>query len=140
MLVTVGLLLAPIGLPALRYTCIGDEVFPIYTGSPFIYRSASLATSMAHDYYIVGFVLDIIIWGIIIFFVDQMVMRFFRRGNRKILPTIYTGFKGLLIVFSLLVLFFELQTAGQALHLQLNLDNEASAWGMQCSPEWTWEH
>jgi hypothetical protein len=70
-------LLAPIGLPKLVYHCEGTEVFPVYYASPFIYMSSSLATSMAYDYYIAGFIGNIVCWSFILLGIRYLADKWF---------------------------------------------------------------
>lgn len=139
MVISTGLLLAPVGLPALMYNCSGPEVFPAYTASPFIYRSTSLATSMAHDYYIAGFIADLLIWTFVLLAFRKLYLKYFDRKGKPC-RYVYTGVKYLLLVISLLIILLEMQIEGQSFDWTANLDQEAENWGMNCSPSFTFEH
>ncbi len=137
--ISTGLLIAPVGLPALQYNCTGGEVFPVFTASPFIYRSTSLATSMAHDYYLAGLLADVLVWSMLLLILRHLTFKFIDR-NGKFFKTVYAVMKYLFIVFSLLISLLELQVEGQCLRWSAKLDKEALDWGMACSPSFTFEH
>lgn len=126
-------LLFPIGLPKLIYHCEGEEVFPVYYASPFIYKSTSLATSMAHDYYLSGFLADVFLWSIVFLFLRQMVVRWFSGSTTVAIKWMRRIFELTLLIFSLFVFWLEATTAGQTMSLFADLSDTAKAWGMTCS-------
>ncbi len=138
-MISTGLLLAPVGLPALQYNCTGGEVFPVYTASPFIYRSASLATSMAHDYYLAGLMADVLLWSLVILFVRRLIQKY-SKSNLKAAKYFYNFTKYTLLALSVIIILMELNTEGQTIRSHINLNKEAANWGMVCSPEFTFEH
>lgn len=137
--ISAGFLLAPFGLPALQYNCAGGEVFPVYTASPFIYRSTSLATSMAHDYYLMGLLADVLLWSMLLLIMRHLTFKFIDRSD-NFFKTVYSAMKYLFLVFSILIILLELQVEGQSLKWSANLNNEANDWGMVCSPAFTFDH
>lgn len=138
LLFSAGALLSPAGLPGYKYVCYGDEVFPVYYASPFIYKSSSLATSMAYNYYLAGGVADLLIWLMIVLFVRAIIHRLIHALAMQSVLKIYTAMKMLLIAACLFVFYLEATTAGHTLQWSANLEEEASAWGMSCSPEFIW--
>lgn len=136
--IAAGFLLARSGQPRLLYTCEGSEVFPEYIGSPFIYKSTSLATSMAFDYYLIGFFANLIIWSGLILTIRWILMKIIRKEYPRTMLTVYRGIKYLLIGFSILVFIFEMKISGQTFTRTADLETHAANWGMQCSPAFVW--
>lgn len=129
-------LLVPLGLPKLVYHCEGTEVFPVYYASPFIYMSSSLATSMAYDYYIAGFIGNIVCWSFILLGIRYLADKWFplKPAGVKWLQRIV---EVVLILFTVFVFWLEFTTSGHTISLFADLASTARAWGMTCSPEFT---
>jgi hypothetical protein len=130
-------LLFPIGLPKLIYHCEGSDVFPVYYASPFIYKSTSMATSMAHDYYLAGFLADVFLWSIVFLFLRQIFLRWFSGSTTGSMNWVGRIFEAALLIFSLFVFWLEATTSGQTMSLVADLSETAKAWGMSCSPEFS---
>lgn len=130
-------LLAPIGLPKLVYHCEGTEVFPVYYASPFIYMSSSLATSMAYDYYIAGFIGNIICWSFILLGIRYLANKWFPLKPAGVVKWLQRIVEVVLILFTVLVFWLEFTTSGHTVSFFADLTSTARAWGMTCSPEFT---
>lgn len=79
-------------------SCKGD-IFPKYYAFPLIYKSDSLASSMAEIFYISGVLLNDLIITFFILIIDFYFLKLLR--NRKFLLKIYSSLKILLLLFSL---------------------------------------
>lgn len=129
-------LLVPIGLPKLVYHCKGTEVFPVYYASPFIYMSPSLATSMAYDFYIAGFIGNIICWTFILLGLRFLAVKWFPL-NPPVVKWMQRIVEVVLILFSIFVFWLEYTTLGNTISFYTDLASTAKAWGMTCSPDFT---
>lgn len=118
-----------------EYHCEGQEMFPTYYGSPLVFKQTSLASSMEYFYSISGLTLNVMIWSIILFFVDKGIKRINRTKGFKV------GYKaviGLLIVLSTLNVAMDSVMIGRGFNENLNywywnMDKEAEDWGMTCT-------
>ena len=59
----------------IEYNFIGEEMMPTYWGSPFVYKQESLGSSLERYYSISGLVLNILVWSIVLFFIDKGIRR-----------------------------------------------------------------
>ncbi len=59
----------------IEYNFKGEEMMPTYWGSPFVYKQESLGSSLERYYSISGLILNVIIWSIVLFFIDQRIKR-----------------------------------------------------------------
>ncbi|TRZ42454.1 hypothetical protein [Robertkochia solimangrovi] len=117
-----------------EYNGEGQDMFPTYYGSPFVFKQTSLGSSMEYFYSISGLILNILTWSIILFLFDK--------GIQKINKTIEfkVGYKvviGLLIVFSTLNISIEFVMLGQGFNENMNywywnMEKETDATGMDC--------
>jgi hypothetical protein len=83
----------------IEYNCEGQEMFPTYFGSPFVFKQNSIGSSMEYFYSISGLTLNILTWSIFLYLVEKAINRInkiiaFKIGYRVVI--------GLLIVFSTL--------------------------------------
>lgn len=78
-------------------SCKGD-VFPKYYAFPFIYKSDSLASSMAEIFYISGMLLNALIITFIILIIDFCLFKLLK--NQKNILKIYAFLKIGLLLFS----------------------------------------
>jgi hypothetical protein len=130
-------LLAPIGLPKLVYHCVGTEVFPVYYASPFIYKSTSLATSMAFDYYLAGFIGNVICWTFVLLGLRYLAERWLPLKPAGIVKWMQRIVEVVLILFSIFVFWLEFTNSGQTISFFADFASTAREWGMSCSPEFT---
>lgn len=121
----------------IEYKCEGQEMFPTYYGSPFVFKRNSLGSSLEYFYSISGLLLNLLIWSVVLFFVDKGIQKLNDTKGFKI------GYKvviGLLIVFSTLNVTMNSVMVGQGLNENSNywncdMDKEAENWGMICKGE-----
>ncbi len=114
----------------IEYNYSGEEIFPTYYGSPFIFKEKSLGSSMEYYYSISGMVLNILIWSLILFFINYVIQKFISNKTVKIL---YSIFIGILILFSSLIIAGESQMIGRgfnkyANYWYWNVDKDAKNW------------
>jgi hypothetical protein len=120
----------------IEYDCGKLEMFPIYYGSPFVFKQKSLATSMEYFYSISGLVLNVFVWSIFLFFIDK----FFQNIFSKILETkwvqrIYKLTIAVLIAYSTISIFLEYMMLGNGFDKNRNywywdIDKEAKYQGI----------
>jgi hypothetical protein len=126
----------------IEYSCDGQEMFPEYTGSPFIFRQKSLGSSMTHYYSISGLVLNTAIWSVILLLFSQALLKLIEKtGNGKKFKRIYKGLVGVLILFTTLHIGIAYIMLGRGFNRDLNywffdLDNNAKNWNVECKGRW----
>jgi hypothetical protein len=122
----------------IEYNFEGQDVFPTYYGSPFIFKQKSLASSMEFFYSISGLVLNTLVWSIFFFLIDKFIKNIIEKiSNPKLINIIYKIIIGLMIVFATLNIAIDSIMIGQGFEKGLNywywnVDEEAKAWGMIC--------
>jgi hypothetical protein len=125
-----------------EYNCQGEEMFPIYYGSPFVFKEKSLGSSMEYFYSISGLLLNVAVWSVIIALLRLAVLKILDLKSKSIiLSKIYKGIVVTLVIFSTLNLGISYIGIGQGFKKGLNywymdLDKEAKDWGMECEGEW----
>jgi hypothetical protein len=126
----------------IEYSCTGQEMFPIYYGSPFVFKQKSLGSSMEYYYSISGLLLNVIIWSSVILIIRYGINKLIKRTlNNKIVIIIYKISVGLLIIFSLANTSIAYLGMGRGFDKNLNywywnFNKEAKDWGMTCEGEW----
>ncbi|NME71392.1 hypothetical protein [Flammeovirga aprica] len=118
----------------IEYNCEGQDVFPIYYGSPFIFQQTSLASSMEHFYSVTSLVLNILVWSAFLFFVDKMISKI------KTTKSIKLGYKvvvGIMLFFSTFNILMDSLLIGHGFNKYSNnwywdIDKEAKEYGMHC--------
>ena len=126
----------------IEYSCTGQEMFPIYYGSPFVFKQKSLGSSMEYYYSISGVLLNVVIWSSVILIIRYGINKLIKRtSNNKIVIITYKISLGLLIMFSLLNISITYLGMGRGFNKNLNywywnFNNEAKDWGMTCEGEW----
>ncbi len=121
-----------------EYNCQGEEMFPEYYGSPFVFKQKSLGSSMEYFYSVSGLILNITIWSILIALINKLVLKLIKKtGENIVLKIFYKGIVILLIGFAILNIVIELAMTGSGFQKELNywykdLDKEAKDWGMKC--------
>ncbi|MBB3696808.1 hypothetical protein KMW28_22800 [Flammeovirga yaeyamensis] len=131
-------LLFPLDLIGIRYQCTGTEIFPDFYASPFIYKSTSLATSMAYDYYILGLLGNTLVWGFFFFSIHQLIVHFI--GKRKTLIKLYKLVLASLYIFLLIGNILEIQVSIQRIEWSIDIEEEAKLWGNVCEPQWFYQN
>lgn len=126
----------------LKYDCTGEELFPTYSGSPFVFKQKSLVTSMQYFYSISGLVLNTLVWSGLLFLLRLGVLRaLVKSRNNLVLKIIYKVVVGILVVFSSLNIAVEKIVVGPGFDKGVNywyfdMEEEAEKWGMECKGEW----
>ena len=126
----------------IEYHCLGQEMFPEYYGSPFVFKQESLASSMEYFYSISGLILNTAIWSILIVLIRYVILKLINKtGQNKIINIIYKGIVVVLIGFTTLNIAIDYVTIGSGFKKGMNywymdLDKEAKKWGMECEGEW----
>lgn len=138
-LISLAFLVPPIDKPGIVYSCTGTEMFPTYFGSPFVYKSTSLATSMAFDYYFIGLLANVIVWSAFLLLIRFLIYRFVLNRKNKRLWLSYTILKYITAFLCVCILAFMMQfTNDNTLRLHVNLNEEAKTWGMTCGGQLDW--
>ena len=126
----------------IEYNCVGQEMFPEYYGSPFVFKQKSLGSSMEYFYSISGLILNIAVWSILIILIRLVILKLIKKiGENKIISKIYKGVVVVLIGFTTLNIAIDSIMIGRGFEKGLNywnmdLDKEAKDWGMECEGEW----
>lgn len=99
---SIGFFWSHFDLVRIYFSCtVKDDIFPKYFAAfPFVYKSQSLATSMANEYYLLGILLNSIIITLLFLFIDFILSRFLI-SKGSILSKIYFMSKLLILSFSL---------------------------------------
>lgn len=135
--ITLGIILSLVF--GVEYNCKGEEMFPIYYGSPFVFKQKSLGSSMEYFYSISGLLLNVAVWSLLIYFIKLLTLKLIKKTvNNKILMTVYKGVTVLLIMFSTINILIDSMTAGKGFKEGLNywymdFDKEVKDWEMECS-------
>ncbi len=125
-----------------EYNCIGQEMFPKYYGSPFIFKQKSLASSMEYYYSIFGVISNMLIWSMMLIILRLGVLKLIKFYNdSKIVKTLYKIIVGFLIVFSSLNISMNYVMLARGFDKNLNywymdLDKKADSYGMDCEGKW----
>jgi hypothetical protein len=124
----------------IEYHCEGEEMFPTYYGSPFVFKQESLGSSMEYFYSISGLTLNVLIWSLVLLFINRPIQKLVHQTIKHWIKLSYKICLTLLLVFSILNISLELMMLGRGFEKNrnywfFNLDEEAKAWGMRCQPE-----
>ncbi len=125
----------------LEYHCVGQEMFPEYYGSPFVFKQKSLGSSMEYFYSISGLILNTTIWSILIILIRFSILKLIKKtGENKIINIIYKGIVVVLIGFTTLNIAMDYVMIGSGFKKGMNywymdLNKEAQDWGMECEGE-----
>ncbi len=137
--IALGLILSLI--IGIEYNFIGQEMFPTYYGSPFVFKQRSLGSSMEYFYSISGLSLNVIVWSSVLFFIDKVIQRLVQKvDKKKSINILYKSIIGLMLVFTTLNVFIDSVMVGHGFDDGLNywywnIDKEAKDWGMKCEGE-----
>lgn len=98
---SIGFFWSHLDLIRIYFSCkLKDDIFPEYFAAfPFIYKSQSLATSMANEYYLLGILLNSIITTTLFLFIDSILSNFLK-SKGLILSKLYFTSKLLILSFS----------------------------------------
>lgn len=118
----------------IEYNYSGEDIFPTYYGSPFIFKEKSLGSSMEFYYNISGIILNVLLWSLILFYINYLFQKFI---SNKIIKIIYSIFVVFLILFSFMSILIESSMIGRGFNKYTNywywnVDKEAKKWGVTC--------
>jgi hypothetical protein len=137
--IALGLVLSSIIV--IEYDCVGEEMFPICCGSPFVYSRKSLGSSMEYFYSIFGLVLNTVVWSIVIVLLRYLYLKLIdAKFFTKSLKYIYRFITVFFILFSFLQLWVTYIGLGRGFdknsnYWYWNMDKEANIWGVKCVGE-----
>jgi hypothetical protein len=128
------------GIIGLGYPCDGYE-FIHYYGSPFIYKKASLGSSMTYYYSISGLLANSVLWITALYFIRWLALKTLGKlANNFTLKLI--GILGLIVLVALssLVISFSYITTDSRFEPEFNywyidLGSEEERWEKDCTPE-----
>ena len=127
----------------IEYNCDGQEMFPTFYGSPFVFKQKSLGSSMEYFYSISGLIINVLVWGLVLFVVDIAIQRLVELTSKKKLAKIlYKIIIGFLIAFTTLNIAADSVMVGHGFKKGLNywywdLNREAKDWEVTCKGELT---
>ena len=125
----------------IKYNCEGQEMFPTYYGSPFVFKQKSLGSSMEYFYSISGLIINVLVWSSVLFFIDKAVQMFIKKNSKsKLINISYKMIIGLMIAFTSLNIAMDSVMIGRGFRQGLNywywdMNKEAKDWGMTCKGE-----
>ena len=137
--VALGLILSlAIGI---EYNCEGQDIFPTYYGSPFVFKQKSLGSSMEYFYSISGLMINILVWSLVLFFIDKLIQVVIEKmGKPNYIRILYKSIVVLMIAFTTLNISIDFIMIGRGFDKSLNywywdMDKEANYWGITCKGE-----
>lgn len=132
---SLGILSLPFLIIGLQYNCTGQDVFPKFFDSPFIFKSTSLATSLAYDYYTLGMIGNCLVWGGFFVTLNYFIIGALKKIDKSFLKVIYQWIIGILLVLTVMSIYLEISVCSQSISWEANLNKEAKYWGMTCKGE-----
>jgi hypothetical protein len=67
----------------IEYNCEGQEMFPTFFGSPFVFKKESLGNSMEYVYSISGIIINVLTWSVALFMVHSTINRLIQKIQKK---------------------------------------------------------
>ncbi|QQR97369.1 MAG: hypothetical protein IPK18_10900 [Sphingobacteriales bacterium] len=134
--IALGLILSLIF--GIEYNCDGQEIFPTYFGSPFVFKQESLGSSMEYYFSILGLIFNVFIWSIVLVIVDYYIRKVINKlYNKTQLKFYYISLVGVLVVYSSIIIILNMTTVGHGFKKELNywywnVDDEAEKWNVEC--------
>lgn len=121
----------------IEYNCVGTEMFPIYYGSPFIYKQDSLASSLESFYSISGIALNLIVWSTLLYFIHFFIQKLVTKINSKIVLYFYNSVIILFLCISALTVYMSVELKGigfnkNSNYWYFNFEHDSKAWEQQC--------
>ena len=101
----------------IQYTFEGQEVFPTYYGSPFIFKQKSLGSSMEYFYSVTGLFFNVIIWSIPVTLIYAGIKKIKRQKLKKTIVVISSV---ILCIFTTLNLAIDKVMLGSGFKPNLN--------------------
>lgn len=134
--IALGLILSlAIGI---EYNCEGQEMFPTYYGSPFVFKRKSLGSSMEYFYSVSGLIINVLVWSCALFFIDKSIQNNIKKVSKpKLIRISYNSIISLIIAFTTLNIGMDSVMIGRGFkegrnYWYWNVDKEAKDWGMTC--------
>lgn len=125
-----------------EYNCFGMENYGTYYGHPFIFKQASLGSSLTYFYNVKGVVLNFLFWGIIVVFIRFVLLKLINLSRYKEhFEWVYKIGVRVLLVFSIFVIFISYITIGNGFTEDLNywywnMDESFGGKNSNCEGEW----
>lgn len=126
----------------IEYSCNGQEMFPEYYASPFVFKQKSLGSSLTYYYSVSGLLLNIALWSMFVLLFHMLIQKQIeRKENNTSLKKIYRGVVITLIVFTTLHVAIDYIMLGSGFeegsnYWYMDLDKEAKIWGVDCEGKW----
>tara|TARA_R110001606_G_scaffold343604_1_gene492190 strand:+ start:212 stop:667 length:456 start_codon:yes stop_codon:yes gene_type:complete len=123
---------------SIEYNCLGDEMFPKFYGSPFVFVKTSIASSLEYYYGILGIILNTLIWSLVLLVINLFIRKLTKKvKDLKIIKWFRILIIGFLLLFSTLniLMSYELSRRGFDENLNywhLNMEEDAKIWKMNC--------
>ncbi|MBS3912870.1 MAG: hypothetical protein KG003_00070 [Bacteroidetes bacterium] len=121
-----------------EYNCEGQEMFPTYYGSPFVFKQKSLGSSMEYFYSISGLIINVMVWSFVLLIIDKAIQTLIGKLSKpKLIRILYKTTIGLMIAFTTLNIATDSIMLGRGFERRLNywywdMEKEAKDWGMTC--------
>lgn len=137
--IALGLLLSLAA--GIEYKCEGQELFPTYYGSPFLFKQKSLGASMEYYYSISGLILNVLVWSFILFWIDKVVQYQIQKISKpKLFNISRKTIIVLLMAFTIFNIAIDSVMIGRGFKKGLNywywdVSKEAKEWGVTCKRE-----
>jgi hypothetical protein len=137
--ISLGLILSLVF--GIEYKCNGSEMFPDYYGSPFIFKQKSLGSSMTYYYSVLGLVINVLLWSLLLFFVNKAIENLKTRLKNVLFFGIgYKVVVGILLFISTVNIAFAIITIGNGFDKKLNywywnVEKKSSKMGEMCKGE-----
>lgn len=134
-IIAFGLMLSPIF--TIVYRCHGEEVMPVYYGSPFVFKMTDLGTSLSYFHHWPNTILNTLIWSLGIFLVDELLRRVLPKMAKRIIYPI-------VVILGLLITSYEILGLGVTGHCispdsrSWDIEQEEETWNVECEPEFNY--
>lgn len=139
----IALGMTSICLVCANYTCENWPSYPIYHGSPFVFKETSLGSSLTYYYFVLGAIGNAIIWSLILLLIHNIILKIQTKfKHNSVFKFMYKGLVITLIVFSGLNLFFDYITNGRGFekgrnYWYKNINKNYSNQEQKCNCTWS---
>lgn len=126
---------------SIEYNCSGDEMFPKFYGSPFIFVETSIASSMEYYYGVLGIILNTLVWSLLLLIINRLILKHTDKiKDFKIVKWFRFLIISFLLLFSTLNILISYELAGSGFdknlnYWNLNMEEDAKKWKMNCEGE-----
>ena len=137
--IALGLVLSSI--ITIEYNCSGNEMFPRFWGSPFVFTKESLASSMEFYYGLLPLFFNTLIWSLVLLILNFLYQKaVFNIKHFKSIKILQNVILLIFILFSTLNIMFSFETAGRNFgkgfnYWTLDMEKDAKIWEMECEGE-----